>query len=161
MAPVFGGLRRGTPPHGEVTCSQRGGGALLKAAEPARRVATPRLLLVCLVRACLGAGPSDLGQGRSTTNAPEEAGENEASRPEDIRFTTQGRALYATALGWPEDGIFTVTSLALCNPHDARPIQSVQFTSGGGAIDWEQTNDGLIFRILFEEVGTGPLSSAQ
>lgn len=87
----------------------------------------------------------------------------------DIRFTTKGATLYATALGWPQDGRITIRSLA-------KPAgRIVQVSSGGGAtttvavdlgnhitsvsllgsyaqLGWKQTADGLVVMLPAQKV---------
>ena len=85
-----------------------------------------------------GEGPTEVSQGHHSES------NNKDSGPEDIRFTTNGDTLYATALGWPENGIFSIKSLAKGNPYDARKIQSIEFISGSNKISWKQTDNALI-----------------
>lgn len=65
---------------------------------------------------------------------------------EDIRFTTKDGVLYAVALAWPEGGVFRIGSLAEGNPHEPRPIASVDLISGANPIEWEQTGQALVIR---------------
>ena len=58
----------------------------------------------------------------------------------DIRFTTKGDALYAIALGWPEDRRLTVRSLATA----AGKITGVTLLGHSGDLPWSQTADGLV-----------------
>jgi len=58
----------------------------------------------------------------------------------DIRFTTKGGALYAVALGWPEDRRLTVRSLAAA----AGKIAGVTLLGHSGDLPWSQTADGLV-----------------
>ena len=58
----------------------------------------------------------------------------------DIRFTTKGDALYAFALGWPDDRKLVVRSLA----KPAGSISAVSLLGGAGKLDWTQTEQGLI-----------------
>jgi alpha-L-fucosidase len=77
--------------------------------------------------------------------------QNKESGPQDIRFTAKGDVLYATALGWPEGGFFTVKSLAEGNPYESREISTVDFISGMNDIDWEQTEEELILKVSGEK----------
>jgi alpha-L-fucosidase len=88
-----------------------------------------------------GEGPTEVAQGHHSEK------NNEDSGPEDIRFTTNGDTLYATALGWPENGTFNIKSLAKGNPYDSRKIASLKFISGSNKISWKQTNDGLTIKV--------------
>ncbi|MFI5378736.1 MAG: alpha-L-fucosidase [Tepidisphaerales bacterium] len=57
----------------------------------------------------------------------------------DIRFTTRGDALYAIALGWPDNGKLVVRSLAL----PAGKVSAVSLLGHAGKLDWSQTDGGL------------------
>jgi alpha-L-fucosidase len=59
---------------------------------------------------------------------------------QDIRFTTKGTALYAIALGWPEDRRLAVRSLAAA----AGKITAVTLLGHSGDLPWSQTADGLL-----------------
>ena len=59
--------------------------------------------------------------------------------PQDIRFTTKGKTLYAIALGWPDDGNLLIHSLAA----DAGKITSVKLLGHSGALAWKQGAQGL------------------
>jgi alpha-L-fucosidase len=60
----------------------------------------------------------------------------------DIRFTTKGKALYAIALGWPEDGKLVIRSLAKSG-EGANQITSVGLLGGLRKLAWTQTAAGL------------------
>lgn len=87
-----------------------------------------------------GEGPTQVSTGHHTEH------ENVDSVAADIRFTTKGDALYAISLGWPEDGVFKIESLAEGNPHDSRSIASVEFLSGESDIKWQQTDAALVIQ---------------
>ena len=59
--------------------------------------------------------------------------------PQDIRFTTKGEALYATALGWPGDGKLLIKSLA----SDAGRVTCVSLLGHAGTLRWKQGEQGL------------------
>ena len=61
----------------------------------------------------------------------------------DIRFTTKGGALYAFALGWPDDGQLTIRTLA----RPAGAISSVSLLGYKGQVQWSQTADGLVVKL--------------
>lgn len=61
----------------------------------------------------------------------------------DIRFTTKGDALYAIALGLPEDGRIIVKSLASNSPHHPRQISKVVLLGSDSAIKWKRGSQGL------------------
>jgi alpha-L-fucosidase len=58
---------------------------------------------------------------------------------QDIRFTTKGEALYALALGWPDDRRLIVRSLAT----PAGKVGKVSLLGYQGQLSWEQTDAGL------------------
>jgi alpha-L-fucosidase len=60
----------------------------------------------------------------------------------DIRFNQTKKYLYATALGWPEDGKLTIKSLAKGNPNFKKSISSV-YLLGYGKLKAHQTANGL------------------
>lgn len=92
-----------------------------------------------------GEGPTKVSSGHHSEKSNKESG------PEDIRFTVKGGVLYATALGWPEDGRFTIESLAKDNPYDKRKIRSVEMISGKNSINWEQNEETLIIEVAGEK----------
>ena len=84
-----------------------------------------------------GEGPTKVETGHHSEKNNKESG------PEDFRFTTKGKTLYATALGWPKDGKFNIKSLSKNNPNTSKRIKSVEFISGKNDIKWKQTSKGL------------------
>jgi alpha-L-fucosidase len=70
-------------------------------------------------------------------------GEDFAYTSKDIRFTTKGKTLYATALGWPADGQLLVRSLAQPVGEKINKITSVGLLGYKGKIAWKQTAEGL------------------
>ena len=62
---------------------------------------------------------------------------------EDIRFTTKGEVLYATAMGWPENGKLVVKSLAKQSKHFAKEIQKIEWLPSKQSLSFEQNENGL------------------
>ncbi len=62
---------------------------------------------------------------------------------QDFRFTTKGGALYATAMGWPDDGVYTVRTLAAGGPGVIGEVQSVRLL-GHGEVPFRRTAGGLV-----------------
>ena len=62
----------------------------------------------------------------------------------DIRFTSKGDTLYATVLGWPDDGVVTIKSLAGGNPHRPGAITKVTLLRAQQELPFQQTGDGLV-----------------
>jgi alpha-L-fucosidase len=65
----------------------------------------------------------------------------------DIRFTAKGNDLYATVLGWPEDGTVNIKSLAKGGSLYAKVIKKVTLLGTGTTSDFQQTADGLTIKV--------------
>ncbi len=63
--------------------------------------------------------------------------------PQDFRFTIKGDVLYATAMGWPDDGKLTVKTLASASPGLVGSVKAVSLL-GHGDVPFTQTADGLV-----------------
>lgn len=61
---------------------------------------------------------------------------------DEIRFTTTPRHLYAIALGWPEDNVLRIRSLAKGAEGAPRSVKSVELL-GHGKVPFRRTADGL------------------
>jgi alpha-L-fucosidase len=70
----------------------------------------------------------------------------------EIRFTTKGATLYATALGWPDDGQLVVRSLAKPAGENVNNITGVSLLGYDGKVDWKQTADGLVVTLPAQKV---------
>jgi alpha-L-fucosidase len=62
----------------------------------------------------------------------------------EIRFTTQGATLYATALGWPEDGRLVIRSLAKPAGESGNNLAEISLLGYSGKLEWNQTPEALI-----------------
>ena len=60
----------------------------------------------------------------------------------DVRFNQTPKYLYATAMGWPENGRLVIRSLAKGNTDFRKSISSV-YLLGHGRLKARQTADGL------------------
>lgn len=60
----------------------------------------------------------------------------------DVRFNQTKKYLYATPMGWPQDGKITIKSLAKGNPHLKKTINNV-WLLGYGRLKATQTAEGL------------------
>jgi alpha-L-fucosidase len=69
--------------------------------------------------------------------------ENMTYAAKDIRFTTKGKTLYATALGWPDDGKMIIKSLAKTSDTKQNKIKKVELLGYKGELKFDQTIDGL------------------
>lgn len=63
--------------------------------------------------------------------------------PADIRFTVKGEALYAIALGWPENGKLLVTSLAEGSLNYPRQIGRIELLGAKSPVRWTRGQGGL------------------
>ena len=88
------------------------------------------------------------GPAQQTTSQLSGPGFNEGKGKsftyEDIRFATKGDTLYATALGWPEDGKLVIKSLATNNPLFPKQIQKVEWLPTKQSLSFERNENGLI-----------------
>jgi alpha-L-fucosidase len=62
----------------------------------------------------------------------------------DIRFTTKGDILYATALDWPGDGKLTIETLAQGRTEYPKPIGQVELLGNPGPLPFSREANGLI-----------------
>jgi alpha-L-fucosidase len=72
---------------------------------------------------------------------------------QDIRFTSRGDALYAIALGWPDDGKLTIRSLAEGGPNGEVRIGGVRLLGSDAGIRWSRAKDGLHLNLPSKRVG--------
>ena len=61
----------------------------------------------------------------------------------DIRFTTKGNALYAIALGWPDDKRLTIRALARTGDSSVNRIKKIELLGKSGKLKFTQTTEGL------------------
>jgi len=66
---------------------------------------------------------------------------------EDIRFTTKGEILYATSMGWPENGKLVIKSLAKQSEHFAKEIQKIEWLPSKRSLSFERNENGLIISL--------------
>ena len=93
-----------------------------------------------------GEGPVEIVEG--TFNDVKRS----AFTAKDIRFTCKGRTLYAIALGWPEDGVIRIQTLAKRAKYTFPPIKSVGLLGYPGPIRWKQTRKALTVKLPREEL---------
>ena len=62
----------------------------------------------------------------------------------DIRFTTKGETLYATALAWPEDGKLTIATLGRDRTEYPKRIGRVELLGSPGALSFTREANGLV-----------------
>jgi len=62
---------------------------------------------------------------------------------EDIRFATKQDALYATAMGWPENGKLVIKSLAKNSQYLTKEIQKVEYVATKQSLTFERNENGF------------------
>ncbi len=83
------------------------------------------------------------GEGSTAIVAGEKSeAANHGWKPDDIRFTTKGNVLYATALERPADGVIRIRTLYAGTPYLDHAISSISLL-GSGTVAWRQTATGL------------------
>jgi alpha-L-fucosidase len=70
-------------------------------------------------------------------------GKGKPFESKDIRFTTKGKVLYATAMGWPEGGNIVIKSLAKGNSLHTTKISNVELLGRGKIQNFQHTAEGL------------------
>jgi alpha-L-fucosidase len=70
----------------------------------------------------------------------------------DIRFTTKGKALYAIALGWPEENKLVIRSLAKTDDARQNQIKRVELLGHNGKLKFAQTPAGLAVELPDENL---------
>jgi len=66
---------------------------------------------------------------------------------QDIRFAVKGDALYATAMGWPEDGKLVIKSLAKSSELFPNEIQKIEWLPTKQSLNFEKNEKGLIISL--------------
>jgi alpha-L-fucosidase len=72
-----------------------------------------------------------------------EGGENRLTE-HDFRFTTKGNVLYATAMGWPDNGQYTVRTLGTNTTGLVGDVKKVTLLGNSGNLTFQRTADGLV-----------------
>jgi alpha-L-fucosidase len=94
-----------------------------------------------------GEGPARIRGGMFS-----EGGEDQLSA-EDFRFTTKGRTLYATAMGWPSTGTLTVRTLAANASGLVGDVKRVQLLGAPGDLPFRRTTEGLVVTLPAQKTG--------
>ena len=84
-----------------------------------------------------GEGPTKVVGGSFNDTA------TKAYKSQDIRFTTKGDALYAIALGWPDNGKITIKSLAEGSAEKLGAISKIQLLGSDDEVKWARNASGL------------------
>ena len=90
-----------------------------------------------------GEGPAQQGAAQLNAQGFNE-GKGKPFSHEDIRFNVKGDVLYATAMGWPQDGKLAIKSLAKNSPHFPKEIQKVEWLPTRQSLTFERTGKGLV-----------------
>ena len=90
-----------------------------------------------------GEGPAQQAAAALTAQGFNE-GKGKPFTSEDIRFVTKGKALYATAMGWPENGKLLIKSLAKGSANYPKEITRVEWVANKQQLSFERTGDGLV-----------------
>jgi alpha-L-fucosidase len=88
-----------------------------------------------------GEGPTRVSGGMFSE------GNSQPMTPDDIRFTTQGGALYAIALGWPRDGVMRIQTLAEESAVAPGAIDSIVAVGSGDSLSFKRTRRALEIRL--------------
>ncbi len=84
------------------------------------------------------------GEGPTlVSNGLEKNSDRQSYTAEDIRFTTHGGTLYATALGWPANGRLLIHTLWRGTPYLSGPVCKVELLGARQTIPFHQQADGL------------------
>lgn len=85
--------------------------------------------------------------GEGPTKAPKDSTQKnkdiQAYTDKDIRYTTHGTTLYATALGWPTDGQLILRTLYTGNPYLKGAVCSIKLLGSPGVLTYDQYSWGL------------------
>jgi alpha-L-fucosidase len=73
--------------------------------------------------------------------------------PADLRFTTRGNTLYATALAWPDDGTITVRTLSSGALGIIGDVRHVELLGHRGSLPFERTPAGLVVHLPKDRQG--------
>ncbi|MBS1564371.1 MAG: alpha-L-fucosidase, partial [Bacteroidetes bacterium] len=90
-----------------------------------------------------GEGPAQEASEKLSAQGFNE-GKGKSFTHEDIRFAVKGEVLYATAMGWPQDGKLVIKSLAKNSPHFPKEIQNVVSLPAKQPLTFERTENGLV-----------------
>ena len=91
------------------------------------------------------------GEGPAQQQVSELSGpgfnEGKGFSSEDIRFTTKGEILYATAMGWPENGRLVIKSLAKQSELFTRKVQKIEWLPSKQSLRFERNENGLVISL--------------
>ncbi|MDR7267426.1 alpha-L-fucosidase [Pelomonas saccharophila] len=95
-----------------------------------------------------GEGPTRVGGGSMSESA------TQPFTADDIRYTSKGGALYAIALGWPQDGRLRLTALAQDSALAPGAIERVEALGSSAPLSFTRSRGGLEVRLPEGLAGT-------
>jgi alpha-L-fucosidase len=98
-----------------------------------------------------GEGPAQQGAAQLNAQGFNE-GKGKPFTHEDIRFATKANVLYATAMGWPQNGTLLIKSLASQSPYHISNIQKVELLGMNEPLSFEHTQQGLLIKLPQQNV---------
>jgi len=90
-----------------------------------------------------GEGPAQEAAAKLSNQGFNE-GKGKPFTDQDIRFATKHDALYATAMGWPEDGKLVIKSLAKNSQYLPKEIQKIEWVPTKQSLTFEQNENDLV-----------------
>jgi alpha-L-fucosidase len=94
-----------------------------------------------------GEGPTEVIAGSFADT------KRKAFTAQDIRFTTKDQTLYAIALGWPQNGRFTIKSLAAGSKLTSQEVAKVELLGYTPALKWNRDAAGLAIEVPMRKLG--------
>ena len=104
-----------------------------------------------------GEGPAQEGAAQLRAQGFNE-GKGKQFTYEDIRFVIKDDALYATAMGWPQDGKLVIKSLAKNSKYYPGEIQKIEWLLTKQSLTFERNENGLV--LTLPENGSNELAYA-
>lgn len=98
-----------------------------------------------------GEGPAIEGAAPISAQGFNE-GKGKPFTPEDMRFTTKGKTLYATLLGWPADKAITIKTLGKIN----NKVTNISLLGANGNLSFNQSTEGL--KVTLPEQASGKIA---
>ena len=94
-----------------------------------------------------GEGPTGTAEGHLSE------GKNKPYTAKDIRYTQDGKNLYAIVLDWPLRNEAVITSLRTAEDVGTKGIKSVSLLGYGNPLSWSIGDQGLVVQLPEEKVG--------
>lgn len=94
-----------------------------------------------------GEGPTGTAEGHLSED------KNKPYTAEDIRYTQDGRHLFAIALAWPQAGEVVITSLHAATDVGVKGIRSISLLGRKAPLEWSVDERGLVVKLPGERTG--------